>query len=67
MSKTLRKAIRDINTHQRHLEAVAKKIDVLRRRTASKGRKKRKAERTEIALNVNGRCVEAAPENDLFQ
>ena len=66
MSKTLRKAIRDINTHQRHLEAVAKKIDVLRRRTASKGRK-RKAERTEIALNVNGRCVEAAPENDLFQ
>jgi hypothetical protein len=41
MSKTLRKAMRDINTHQCHLEAVAKKIDVLRRRTASKGRKKK--------------------------
>jgi hypothetical protein len=42
MSKTLRKVIRDINTKQRHLETVAKKIDVLRKRGASKGRKKRK-------------------------
>jgi len=43
MSKTLRKVIRDINTHQRHLEAVAKKVDVLRKKAASKGRKKRKS------------------------
>ena len=48
MSKTLRKIIGDMNTHmsdmkkrQRHLEAVAKKIDVVRKKGASKKRKGR--------------------------
>jgi len=43
MSKTLRKIIGEMNTtmkkRQRHLEAVAKKIDVVRKKGASKKRK----------------------------
>jgi hypothetical protein len=42
MSKTLQQVIRDINTHQRHLKRVAKKIDALRKKRASTGRKKRR-------------------------
>ena len=42
MSKTLQKVMREVNTHQRHLKAVAKKIEVIRKKGASKKRKKRK-------------------------
>jgi hypothetical protein len=49
MSNTLRKVMRDMDTHERllkthrrHLEAVAKKIEVIRKKGASKTRKKKR-------------------------
>jgi|GraSoi_2013_80cm_1033760.scaffolds.fasta_scaffold307611_1 hypothetical protein len=41
MSKTLRSVIRELDVRKRHLQTVAKKIDVLRKGT----RKKRKSKR----------------------